>query len=150
MRRSYFILIFIACICLAQTAIAQDTQPLTVQQPISVEQPEGDKFMTEFMNMLTTLGLIVVFIFLVTWFLKRMLNVKIQQMNTTSLIKIIERRALSPKTAIYLLEIGGKEIAIGESPQGITLLGDFNTAQESAPSKNFQEILEKKLNEPKT
>lgn len=144
-RHSYLLLIL--CLGIAQGLFAQAPLP-----PPPIEAPpDSDKFMSEFMNMLSTLAIIIVFIFIATWFLKRMLNVKVQQMNTTSLIKITERRSLSPKTVLYLLEIRDKEIAVAETAQGLTLLGEFAlpAQPELKTSKNFQEILEQTKHENK-
>lgn len=118
-------------------------------QTAGIEQAaDTDKFLSEFMNMLTTLGVLILFIFIATWFLKRMMNVKVQQMNTTSLIKIVERRSLSPKTVLYLLEIRDQEVAIAETAHGITVLGQFPQEPSAPPpSKNFQDILDQKTHE---
>lgn len=93
--------------------------------PASEPMPLGegdDRFFQEFMNMLTTLGLIVATIFVISWFLKRMVNTRIQQANTSSVIKILERRALSPKSALYLIEINSKQLLVGETPTGVATL----------------------------
>ena len=74
--------------------------------------------MAEFMNMLTTLGIIVVVILIATWFLKKMVSSRIQQLNTTSVIKVIERRTLTPKTSLYLLDIKGTGFILAESIMG--------------------------------
>jgi len=63
-----------------------------------------------------------------------MLNSRIQQINTTSLIKIIERRALTPKSSIYILEIRDREIAIAESAHGIIKLADYPVEKPSFES----------------
>ena len=90
----------------------------------SPQAQSADRFFTEFFNMLATLGLIIVLILFAAWFLKRMVNTRMIQANETSPIKILGRRGLTPKTAIYLLEINGKQIAIAESNAGVTALGE--------------------------
>jgi flagellar biogenesis protein FliO len=110
------------------------------------DDKEGDRFLSEFMNMLTTLGIIVVIILMATWFLKRMVSGKIQQLNTTSLVKVIERRILSPKTSLYLLDIEGKGVILAESSNGVVSLGNFDVAQ-TDPSQQpmaFKEIMKNK------
>lgn len=104
-----------------------ETSPLTTDQ-----SNENNRFFHEFFNMLLTLGLIILIILVVGWLLKRLLNTRIQQMNTSSLIKILERRSLSPKSTLYLLNIQGKEIAIAETQQGITLLGELSPKIDSS------------------
>lgn len=122
---------------------AQDRKPQSNEIPIpeefkSVHDPvydelkkEGkeqdqDKFFYEFLNMLATLGLLVAALLGASWFVKRMMNTRVQQMNSTSLIKVTERRSLSPKTVIYLLEIQGKTLVVGETPAGLSKLGEFD------------------------
>lgn len=113
-------------------------------------QESNDHFMEQFIHMLTVLGFIIALIFLVSWLLKRMLNTRIQQVNTTSDIKILERRALSPKTTIYILDIQGLKVAIAESPTGATLLGPIKNEEEfdekETPISDFQQILKNKSN----
>lgn len=114
---------------LAKEAPAKEVHEKKIHMPAEFEaldepQTKGDdRFMTEFLNMLTTLGLVIAVILTLTWFLKRMLNTRIQQINEQSDIKILERRALTPKSTVYLLEIKGKGFIIAESHNGITSLG---------------------------
>ncbi len=118
------------------------TKPSKNYFDIKPDEKEGDRFFSEFMNMLTTLGLIVAIILLATWFLKRMVNSKIQQLNTTSLIKIVEQRTLSPKTSLYFLDIQGKGFILAESINGVTSLGSFDVSEiEKAPPTNFKDIM---------
>jgi flagellar protein FliO/FliZ len=114
----YLLLSFMPLMCFGQESASNHAPPL---------REEGeDRFLYEFMNMLTTLGLIVAAILFISWFLKRMVNTRIQQVNTTSLIKIIERRALSPKATLYLVEIYNKHIIVGETATGIANMGEFS------------------------
>lgn len=121
-----------------------------------VESPEkhNERFYTEFLNMLATLGLVIAVILMAAWFLRRLLNTRLEQINTTSIIKIVERRALSSKTAVYLLEIYDKVIAVAETQSGITQLGEFPIPPEDESTSevdkdkipsSFKQILEKKL-----
>ena len=121
---------------------AQDKKPQTneitipeefksVQDPFEEIKKESkeqdqDKFFYEFLNMLATLGLLVAALLGASWFVKRMMNTRVQQMNSSSLIKVTERRSLSPKTVIYLLEIQGKTLVVGETPAGLSKLGEFD------------------------
>ena len=117
--------------------------PLFPFEDIQTTSGGEDHFMRDMMQMLLTLAMIVGIIFLITWFLKKMLNTRIQQLNTSSEIKILERRSLTPKTAIYLLEIKGKGVIIGESTNGLTHLSDFEI-QASAKSPSFSQLMQEK------
>lgn len=116
-----------------------------------VDTPDkhNDRFYAEFLNMLATLGLVIAIILIAAWLLRRILNTRLEQINTTSIIKIIEKRALSPKSAVYLLEIYDKVIAIAETQSGITQLGEFTIPPEPEITKGntsptFSQVLEKK------
>lgn len=78
-----------------------------------------ENFMKGFMNMMITVLLMVGTIYLIVWGFKRFLNVRMQQLNTTSNIKIKEKRVLSPKSTIYVIEVYDKQYIIAESPTGI-------------------------------
>ncbi len=80
---------------------------------------ETHNFASEFTQMLSVLGMMIGALLLVAWVLKRIMNTRIQQINETSTIRILERRHLAPKSAIYLVEVEGKKIVIAESPAGI-------------------------------
>lgn len=116
-----------------------------------IPEPNQDtnRFLTEFVNMLATLGLIISLILIVAWFLKRMLNTRQEQANTTSLIKVLERRALSPKTALYLIEVEGKSIIISESQNGVTHLANYNSPEDEEIPE-LPSAFSKLLNENKT
>lgn len=93
---------------------------------VSAENPlSNDHFYAEFFKMLMMLGLIIVLLLLASWFLKRLMNSRVQQVNSTSPIKIIDRRVLTAKTTLYVMDVLGKKIAIAESQNGVTLLGDL-------------------------
>lgn len=115
---------------------------------MNIPEKQNDKFYTEFLNMLATLGLLIGVILIAAWFLKRFLNTRMEQINTVSSIKISERRALSPKTALYLLEVHDKTILIAESQNGVTLLSQINPENlpsdlsTNEPPKSFSKILE--------
>ncbi len=87
--------------------------------------PGENQFASDFIKMLSTLGLLTVLLLFVSWFLKRMMRTRIQQLNTSSAIKVIEQRQLSARTSIYLIEMEGKTFALGESSGNICLIGEF-------------------------
>jgi len=116
---------------------------LTDQQnnPFAEEQQGGDtRFMQEFMNMLTTLGLMIAVLVAGGWLVKKLLATRMKQTNTTSTIKVMERRTLTARTAIYLLDIEGQQIAIAESHNGVTLLFQRNNHLQSAKT-TFEQLL---------
>lgn len=88
-------------------------------------------FTMQLLHMLTTLGLLIALILFASWVLKRMMRTRIQQVNISSAIKILEQRALTTKTVVSLIEIRGKEFAIAESANGVTLLGQLGSSSDA-------------------
>lgn len=117
-----------------------EVTPQTSQQPALFpgETPSGEpsgehgetSFAMQFMHMLTTLGLLIAVVLLATYVLKRMMQTRVEKVNLTSSIKIVEQRALTTKTVVSLIEIRGKEFAIAESGTSVTLLGAFGPEKE--------------------
>ncbi len=102
-------------------------------------QAEGQtyNFGGQFVNMLLTLGFVLVLIFASVWLLKKIMRSRLQTLNRSNGIKILERRPLNPKASLYLVDILGKSIVISESAAGIHLVTEF------APDINAEELLEK-------
>lgn len=76
----------------------------------------------------TIVGLMVM-VFLTIFFLRRFSSHRNFQTNHLKHIKIIEKRSLSPKTILYLVEIGGKKMVLSESQletRAITEIKDFS------------------------
>lgn len=91
--------------------------------------------------MIVMLGLTLVAMLLVAWFLKRFLYSRLQQTNSTSGIRIEERRSLGPRSMIYLVEIEGSRFIVGETPSGLVRLGDLPAAPAPKPS-SFSKLMD--------
>ncbi len=89
---------------------------------------EPQSFQEKFINMLVILGLLIAFMFLASWALKKMMKSKVSQINAGNLIKLLETRYLSTRVTIHLLEIDGKKYIIAESPTAVTSL-DHNESK---------------------
>ena len=83
---------------------------------------ETDNFQTKFFNMLLLLGLLIGFMILASWALKRMMKTKMTQLNTASDIKLLETRYLSPRATLYLIQVQNQSLLIAESPTHVTYL----------------------------
>jgi flagellar biogenesis protein FliO len=98
----------------------------------------------EFINMLAALFFVIILIFLTIWFLKKIARSRIKSLNRSNGIKILEKRSLSPKASLYLLDILGKGVVIAESQAGIEMITHF------PDSVNVSELLEKIQEEQKS
>lgn len=83
---------------------------------------ETDNFQAKFLNMLLLLGLIVVFMLIASWSLKRLMKNRVTQLNTQSSIKVLETRALSPRSTLYLVEVQGQQLLIAETATTVSHL----------------------------
>ena len=135
----------------ATPLVAEDTTAAPSQQEAVIEKdaPAGSaladySFWTEFFNMTVTLTLIVATLILITWGLKKLMSSRLKQMNSTSEIRILERRTLSPKSSIYLIEVMGHIIVVGETPAGLQRLGEISSddTADTAAKKSFSEIMQ--------
>ncbi len=89
------------------------------------EQKPGEDFFDElqapvsykgaFVKMMVTLLGLIVLIVISVWMLRRISHGKMKQMNYGRTIKILERRPLSAKSVLYLVEVGGKKVVVAES-----------------------------------
>lgn len=101
---------------------------LTDESPDAPDTLNGrGTFGQELTHMLMMLGLLVIFLLGASWLLKRLFNQRLQTMNESSRIKIMERRSLSPKAAIYLIEVEGRRVVLAESPAGLRPIADFSS-----------------------
>lgn len=68
-----------------------------------------------FIKMLLVIVILLALAALVLYLMKTFTSTRLKQENHFKNIKILEKRAISPKSILYLIEIGGKKILIGES-----------------------------------
>lgn len=122
----------------------------------TVNEGQRYSYLGEVVNMLITLCVILVLIFLTVWFLKKMMRSRVKTLNRTNGIKILERRVLTQKSSLYLVDVLGKGVVISESAAGLQLITEFpegiqvselyEKLQEAQPeSIPFSETLSKKL-----
>lgn len=116
-----------------------ETPPTPQIDPFAIQEPppeviNDNRFLGEFFYMLLMLGILIAALLFATRFLRRMLDARYDQLNDTSTIKLLERRQLSQRTTLYLLESEGKKLLIAETPTHVTLLDESKTGSESLQS----------------
>lgn len=108
---------------LSNFAFAQEQKPETPQQEQLEEKSEDFfdfdqapvSYKQAFTKMMLTLFGLIVLIVLSVWMLRRISHGRMKQMNFGRTIKVLERRPLSAKSILYLVEISGKKVVIAES-----------------------------------
>jgi flagellar biogenesis protein FliO len=83
-----------------------------------------------FLKMFLTLLALIVGIFACVWILKRLARGSFSQSSGKS-IKILEKKPLSPKTMLYIIEVDGQETLIAESQLEVKKLITLSSEQES-------------------
>ena len=68
-----------------------------------------------FLKMFLALIALIVGIFLTVWLLKKLSQGKWAGGNSNRMIKILEKRPLSPKTMLYIIDVDGQQSVIAES-----------------------------------
>jgi len=87
---------------------------------------ETTEYKPAFFKMLLILIALIALIFLTFWIFRRLMRVRLNQANQTKNIKILEKRALSPKSLLYIIEIDGKKILISESNLEVKKIKEIN------------------------
>lgn len=115
-----------ACpLCLAQEETGPPSQGPKQSKQESPQQPDDTdlfdnleapiSYKGAFVKMMLSLLALVVLIVISVWMLRRISHGRMKQMNYGRAIKVIERRPLSAKSVLYLVEIAGKQVVIAES-----------------------------------
>jgi flagellar biosynthetic protein FliO len=93
--------------------------------PETPPSPESINFMGPLLQTLFFIFLFIGFIMTATFFIRRWGQMRWNKENVTSDIEVLERRALSPKSAVYLIKVKGKQILVGETANGLVSLAQF-------------------------
>lgn len=142
--------IWLLFMIVVSTVFSEELPEVLQQERVLPQEPTTEHFFMEFLHMLGMLGLLLLLMLGVSWALKRILNTRMEQINQSSPIKIIERRSLTPKTAIFVVDVFGKKSVIADHHNGVTYLGDLPPdtliSEETGipPSRSFKDILKEK------
>lgn len=94
---------------------AEDALPPSPMETF-ISKTEGvPSYEATFFKMLLTLAGLIILVFLTIWILKKATNGRFGSMGSQKKINILEKKPLSPKTLLYLIELDGKKILISES-----------------------------------
>lgn len=118
MKHSLVKFLFLAFILISHPTWTQD-------QPDQQEQIDQKDFFDSmdapitykgaFIKMMLTLLALIALIVISVWMLRRISRGRMKQMNFGRTIKVLERRPLSAKSILYLIEVSGKKVLISES-----------------------------------
>ncbi len=99
-------------------------------------QPEAIKewdasgyYKTAFFRTVFLIVGVIALVLIVMYLLKRLATNRPLMTNHHKNIKILERRALSPQTILYQVEIGGRQVLIAESKVEVKRITEFDTLE---------------------
>ena len=99
----------------------------------SVGMPDMD-YGAALIKMVLSLSFCIALLVLSVWFLKRLMRARFERGGKSQQIQVIEKKMISPKSAIYLVEIEGKRVVLSESQlevRRIHSFPDFSPLEES-------------------
>ncbi|MCX6991502.1 MAG: flagellar biosynthetic protein FliO [Chlamydiae bacterium] len=97
-------------------------ESLHVPMPDEIQMPTYEG---AFLKMILTLVGLVALVFISVWLLKKLTQGKIGSFGKKH-INIIERKPLSPKTILYIIDVDGKQILVAESQLEIKTLATLD------------------------
>jgi len=97
---------------------------LQAPTPLPSSEEMTTSYESAFVRMLVTLLGILFLVFATFWILRRLGSGKFK-MGSSRTINVIEKRALSSKSMLYIVEIGNKKILISESQAEVRALTTF-------------------------
>lgn len=121
-----------------EAAVSSPKNP--VDEILDEQPPEEFHYWHEFFKMMLILGAILGSVLLLAWFLKKFLNKRVKILNHENTIKILERRNLSQKSMLYVVEVSGKQLLISDSQNsGVQLLSELH--KDTTPAQSVDASL---------
>ncbi|MDP1607739.1 MAG: flagellar biosynthetic protein FliO [Chlamydiales bacterium] len=96
---------------IAQLSPSLETSPVELPSVTEMTTNYGSAIA----HMLLTFTAVIALLFVSFWFLRRLIQNRLQKGGGDQAIQILEKRMISPKTMLYWIEVEGKKILIAES-----------------------------------
>jgi flagellar biogenesis protein FliO len=107
----------------APPAMTPPIEPMTTPSPIDMVPGYEGAFLKMFLVLLA----LVVGIFFTVWILKKLSQGRWAGGNSNRSIKIVEKRPLSAKTMLYIIDVDGQQSVIAESQLEVKHLMNLET-----------------------
>jgi flagellar biogenesis protein FliO len=117
-------LLFFAAAAFADVSGEAAPEPLP-----SIEAPS---FESAFVKMLVSLGGLILLVAGTIWVLRKLSHGRFGKFSNVSSIGVLEKRPLSPKSMLYLVQVGSKRILIAESQLEVRTLATMNDTPEES------------------
>lgn len=141
-----------------ELTISEESPTEQVTFILEDEEPiKNYSYWHEFFKMMLNLGVLLGAVLTLAWLLRGYLNKRVKTINEGHSIKILERRSLSQKSYLFLVEVDDKRLLIADSQNGGVQLLTACTSTEKEikeeikpykhleKSSSFSDILQKKI-----
>jgi flagellar protein FliO/FliZ len=114
-----------------KTVFSTDANGNPIQQDIPIpDLPPGD-YGAALIKMFLSLIALIVLLAVTFWFLRRLIQSRLRRGVGVESIQILEKRMISPKSMLYLVEVDGQKILLAESHLEIRRLQTWPKEQAS-------------------
>ena len=115
-----------------QEQVQEQPAPPAVPTPPTTPLEEGPaiSYETAFVKMLFTLGGLILVVFLTIWILRRLGQGKFRGFGGGKAIEILEKRPLSAKSMLYVVQVGAKRVLISESQLDVRTIASLEEVTE--------------------
>jgi len=131
--RQFFLILFL----LTGLPLFSENSPQTVLPPPSTKEevplpppPPIEDYGAAFFKMIMMLLGILVLVILTVWVIKRYGHGRLGRFKDRQSIHILERKVLSPKSVLYLIEIDGAQLLVAESQLEVRPLHQWQVPSE--------------------
>jgi len=134
--KKFLLIIFSICSCLCvqirvyADEITHNQENFFSQNDLNKEDPyptiPTPEYKPAFFRMLLILIALIALIFFTFWIFRRLMRMRVHQANLTKNIKILEKRVISPKSMLYVIEIEGRRVLISESNLEVRKIKDID------------------------
>ena len=112
-------------------ANAIDASPVLGEMEMPAGGASSGEIGAAFAKMMLTFGVLILLLFGTYWFIRRLIQMRLQRGVGTASIQVIEKKMISAKTMLYLVEVDKKKVLIAESHLEIKRLESFDSKEES-------------------
>ena len=108
-----------------------DSDGELIAQEIPVPEIPHVDYGAAMIKMFLSLTFLVVLFFATFWFLKRLIQDRREKGKGTETIRVLEKRMISPKSVLYLVEVEGKKVLLAESQLEVRRLQTWSDISEA-------------------
>ena len=118
-------------ICLAgKTIYAADANGDPIGPDIAIPDLPQSDYGAALIKMFLSLMVVIILLAVTFWFLRRLIQTKMRRGSGTQSIQILEKRMISAKSMLYLIEVEGQKVLLAESQVEIRRLQSWEQPPE--------------------